>query len=123
MIAVLVIHVLGKTMASAFDLIVDQLADPQAQWSLGTFGAIAEFMRDPDEPADISQDETSMAVVTPRGGLPLLARANLPPGAVETITTQGWSPRVPLCPPPPEAAMERRALPSPLCSHTDGPCA
>src|SRR2546421_117968 len=106
-------------MASAFELIVDQLADPHAQWSLGTFGAIAEFMRDPDEPADISQDETSMAVVTPRGGIRLLARANLRPVAFETITTQDWSQRVAFCLPAAEAAMNRRAALTELGPDTD----
>ena len=43
-------------MAGAFELIADQLADPEAQWSLGTFGAIAEFMRDADEPAEIARE-------------------------------------------------------------------
>ena len=41
-------------MANAFELIEAQIADPDAQWSLGTFGAIAEFMRDADEPAEIA---------------------------------------------------------------------
>ena len=45
-------------MASAFELIEAQLADPDAQWSLGTFGAIAEFMRDADEPAEIAHAES-----------------------------------------------------------------
>src|SRR6187431_1903482 len=56
-------------MASAFELIADQLADPEAQWSLGTFGAIAEFMRDADEPAEVVREEPVAAVVTPRGGV------------------------------------------------------
>src|SRR4051794_3513454 len=97
-------------MASAFELIVDQLADPHAQWSLGTFGAIAEFMRDPDEPADIVQDESSMSVVTLRGGIRLVARPNLRPIAFETITTQAWSQRVAFCLPAAESAMSRRAV-------------
>ena len=71
-----------------FGLIADQLADPNAQWSLGTFGAIAEFMRDADEPAEIVRGEMSMSVVTPRGGIRLLAHPDLRPVAFETITTQ-----------------------------------
>jgi len=97
-------------MASAFDLIADQLADPHAQWSLGTFGAIAEFMRDADEPAEISQNETSMAVVTPRGGIRLEARPHLRPIAFETVSTLAWSQRVAFCLPEPESAMNRRAV-------------
>src|SRR5947209_10481025 len=96
-------------MPGAFELIVDQLADPQAQWSLGTFGAIAEFSRDADEPAEIAREETAMSVVTPRGGIRLLAHANLRPIAFETITTQDWSQRVAFCVPTAESAMNRRA--------------
>ena len=64
-------------MAGAFDLIAGELADADAQWSLGTFGAIAEFSRDADEPAEIQHGEMSCAVVTPRGGI-RLARASGP---------------------------------------------
>ena len=49
--------------ASVFELITAQLDDPQAQWSLGTFGAIAEFMRDPDEPASVSRE----SIPVPKG--------------------------------------------------------
>src|SRR5437588_7907402 len=97
-------------MASAFELIVDQLADPHAQWSLGTFGAIAEFAREPDEPAGIVREETSISVVTRRGGIRLVARPNLRPIAFETITTQAWSQRVAFCLPVAEAAMNRRTV-------------
>lgn len=96
--------------SSTFDLIAGQFADTDAQWSFGTFGAIAEFMRDPDEPAEIASDETSMSVVTPRGGIQLEARANLRPIAFETITTQAWSQRVAFCLPDAESAMNRRSV-------------
>jgi hypothetical protein len=97
-------------VSNTFDLIAGQLADPDAQWSLGTFGAIAEFMRDPDEPADIARGETWMSVVTPRGGIRLEALPNLRPVAFETITTQAWSQRVAFCLPEAESAMGRRAV-------------
>jgi hypothetical protein len=97
-------------MADVFELIVEQLADTGAQWSLGTFGAIAEFMRDADEPAEISQSETSMAVVTPRGGIRIDARPDLRPIAFETITTSAWSQRVAFCLPEAASAMRRRPV-------------
>jgi len=97
-------------MASAFELIAAQLADSDAQWSLGTFGAIAEFMRDADEPADILRSEISCAVVTPRGGIRLLAHPDLRPVAFETIATQGWSQRVAFCLPENASAMSRRTV-------------
>jgi len=97
-------------MPGAFDLITEQLADPEAQWSLGTFGAIAEFMRDADEPAEILHSEISCAVVTPRGGVRLLAHPELRPIAFETVTTQAWSQRVAFCLPQAASAMSQRGL-------------
>jgi len=97
-------------MAGAFDLIAEQLADAEAQWSLGTFGAIAEFMRDPDEPAEIQHGEMSVSVVTPRGGLRLLAHPDVRPVAFETIATQGWSQRVAFCLPEKASAMSGRTV-------------
>jgi hypothetical protein len=105
-------------MAGAFELIADQLADPEAQWSLGTFGAIAEFMRDADEPAEIVREAHSISVVTPRGGIRLEALPGLRPIAFETITTQSWSQRVAFCLPEAESAMNRRAVLSELGPDT-----
>jgi len=95
-------------MAGAFDLITEQLADPEAQWSLGTFGAIAEFLRDADERAEIQHGEMSASVVTPRGGIRLLAHPDLRPIAFETVTTEAWSQRVAFCLPRAAATMSRR---------------
>ena len=97
-------------MASAFDLITDQLADPEAQWSLGTFGAIAEFSREADELVDIQHGEMSMSVVTPRGGIRLLAHPDIRPFAFETVTTQSWSQRVAFCLPEAASAMSQRKV-------------
>jgi hypothetical protein len=94
--------------ATAFELITAQLDDAQAQWSLGTFGAIAEFMRDADEPAEIARDDSSMSVVTARGGIRLDMRPDLRPVAFETVTTQGWSQRVAFCLAEADSAMNRR---------------
>ena len=97
-------------MASAFELIADQLADPEAQWSLGTFGAIAEFMRDADEPAEVVREEPVAAVITPRGGIRLEVRPGLRPIAFETITTQSWSQRVAFCLSERESTTSRRTV-------------
>ena len=101
----------GELMpADTFEFIVSQLADVDAQWSLGTFGAIAEFMRDADEPAEIVRGELSAFVITPRGGIRLLAHPEIRPVAFETITTQAWSQRVAFCLPEAQSAMNRRAV-------------
>ena len=106
-------------MAGAFDLIAGELADADAQWSLGTFGAIAEFSRDADEPADIQHGEMSCAVVTPRGGIRLLAHPDLRPVAFETIATQGWSQRVAFCLAEKASAMSGRAVLSEVGPDTE----
>ena len=36
-----------ESLSEFFD---NQMKDPNTAWSVGSFGAIAEFMRDPDEP-------------------------------------------------------------------------
>lgn len=61
-----------------FDILKHHALDPQWGWSLGIFGAIAEFMRDPQEPATITDRADAVAVVTARGAL--LARSH--PAAV-----------------------------------------
>lgn len=91
-----------------FELIADQLADVEAQWSLGTFGAIAEFVRDADEPAEIERTDQSASVVTPRGGIRLSEIAGLRPVAFETVTTSSWSQRIAFCLPEAASRMNRR---------------
>lgn len=95
---------------SLIDLISGQIADPEAQWSLGTFGAIAEFSRDAGEPAALATSETSASAVTPRGGIRIDAREGLRPFAFETVTTQAWSQRIVFCLPEQLAAMSRRKV-------------
>ena len=45
------------------DFLGDQLADVQAGWSVGTFGAIAEFTRDPGEPAELRRTGDAISIV------------------------------------------------------------
>ena len=92
------------------DFLAGQIADTDAQWSLGTFGAIAEFMRDPDEPAEVERSDIAVSAVTARGGIRLHVPAGLRPIAFETVTTQAWSQRVAFCLPERESAMGQRAV-------------
>ena len=39
--------------ATIFACLADRMDDSETHWSLGTFGAIAEFMRDPDEQVEL----------------------------------------------------------------------
>lgn len=49
------------------DLLADKLAQPGIGWSIGVFGALAEFERDPAEPAELRD----LSVATPRGAIRL----------------------------------------------------
>jgi uncharacterized protein DUF6925 len=52
-----------------FEFLAAQMADPRTNWSLGTFGAIAEFARDADEPLTLSRRDVALAANTARGDI------------------------------------------------------
>ena len=56
-------------VANKCEFLAAQMADHEANWSLGTFGAIAEFMRDADEPVALSNGDACVTAVTARGGI------------------------------------------------------
>ncbi len=74
-----------------------QLRQSDSGWSVGSFGAIAEFMRDPDEPVTFHRDGTALSAVTARGGVRVNAHAHLRLFASESPTAREWSHRVALC--------------------------
>ncbi|ACL63212.1 DUF6925 family protein [Methylobacterium nodulans] len=90
-------------------LLREALADPGTAWSLGSFGAIAEFMRDPDEPVMALPDER-MGMATTRGAIALTACPDLRPVAYETAVASGWNHAVALCLPEDACAMSRRGV-------------
>ncbi|WP_332686214.1 DUF6925 family protein [Bosea sp. (in: a-proteobacteria)] len=92
------------------ELIRTQLLIETTQWNLGTFGAIAEFMRDPDEPATPIDEPGRLAAVTARGGIGFGDLAQLRPFASESVVGAGWSHRVALCLPAESCAMNRRTV-------------
>jgi hypothetical protein len=93
---------------SPFEFVAAQMLDPETQWSLGTFGAIAEFMRDADEPFNFGQHDGLLALTTARGGIRLAPPADLRLVAFETTTRESWSHRVALCLPEHRCEMSRR---------------
>ena len=72
-------------MQDATSLIRTHLGDPRCGWGIGTFGAIAEFHRDPGE-ACHTQDLETLTTVTARGGLQIDPR----PG-IEIVAYEGLS--------------------------------
>jgi hypothetical protein len=95
--------------AAAVDLLQREISNPDTQWSLGTFGAIAEFSRDHDEPVRLAQSAEAVSAVTPRGGIALKPHAAIRPFASEGITKTGWNQRIALCLPAHDCAMNQRA--------------
>ena len=95
--------------AAAIDLLRREIANPDTQWSLGTFGAIAEFARDRDEPVSLVQSDDTVSAVTPRGGIAIRSHPASRPFASEGITRTGWNQRVALCLPEDDCAMNKRA--------------
>jgi hypothetical protein len=92
------------------DLLADHLSDAETAWSIGTFGAIAEFMRDADEEVALERVDGAIAAVTERGGLRIVAHEKMRPVASESLTTQSWSHRVSLCLPEDICAMDGRTV-------------
>jgi len=79
------------------DLLVEHLTDVETTWSVGTFGAIAEFMHDANEVATHDRGNDVVSVVTERGGLRVEAHEAVRPIASESLTAQSWNQRVTLC--------------------------
>ncbi|MGJ5197044.1 DUF6925 family protein [Bradyrhizobium sp. HKCCYLRH1030] len=90
------------------DQLRDFLVDFDTGWSLGTFGAIAEFTRDAEEPVRLLVDLGVIGAVTARGGIRFCANADLRLIASEFPTRDGWSHRVALCLPHASCAMNQR---------------
>lgn len=95
------------------DLLERSLRDPGAGWSVGSFGAIAEFHQDPDEPAAFD-DPSELARATARGGIRIDVEALKVARAVayETLSPKPhrWSQGVALCLEEPLARRQRRTV-------------
>ena len=90
---------------SPVDLISRHLADAQTSWAIGTFGAIAEFHRDADEPVALS----THGAVTARGGIRMQFDLAVKPIAWERPSAgDGWMHGIALCLPVTSGAMNCR---------------
>jgi hypothetical protein len=98
--------VAGSTVIAAF--LAERMADAGTQWSVGTFGAIAEFIRDPDELVGIVCTGGSAAAMTARGGIRITPPRETRLNACETAVGSGWSQRIALCLPRDRCAMGGR---------------
>lgn len=93
---------------SLMDLLASQLADTEAGWSVGTFGAIAEFTREAGEAFDLARSAGDISVVTGKGGVRIVPHPELRLIASESPTSESWSHRVALCLPRDVCAMHGR---------------
>jgi hypothetical protein len=96
-------------MSAAIDLLQREISNPETQWSLGTFGAIAEFSRDADEPVRLVHSDQTVSALTSRGAIVLNAVAAPRAFASESLTRTGWNQRVSLCLPQQACGMNQRA--------------
>ncbi|WP_455960488.1 DUF6925 family protein [Methylorubrum aminovorans] len=102
----------GRSWAESADLealLRNALADASVAWSLGSFGAFAEFMREADEPVRALPD-ARIGLATARGAIALTPSADLRPVAYETGFSDGYNHAVALCLPLSACAMSRRSV-------------
>lgn len=85
------------------------LADPEHAWSLGSFGARAEFSRDAGEPFT-PLEGGRLGLATARGAIALRPSPELRPIAYETAFGADWSHAVALCLPEAACALGRRQV-------------
>ncbi len=105
--------------AATIDLLHRAIGDPETQWSRGTFGAIAEFSRDPDEPVTLRQSDDAVSAITARGGIAIRHHPRNRALASEGITRSGWNQRVALCLSEADGAMGHRTVLTELGADTE----
>ncbi|TRW17219.1 DUF6925 family protein [Glacieibacterium frigidum] len=83
-----------------FDDLADLAEDPANGWSIGSFGALGEFVRDADEPAQLVRTSDRLTIVTARGAM-RLERRPLAGLAWESLSSdgRGWGHNLALCVP------------------------
>ena len=82
-----------------------QILDRGNQWSIGTFGGLAEFSRDPGEPFTTSETDDSVSLGTGRGAIRLTATEGIRIAAYESLTRDSWSHGLALCLPESASSM------------------
>lgn len=87
------------------------LHDPSSSFSIGSFGAIAEFHRDADEPLSLDDFE-KLTIATERGGLKIELTEAVMPIAYEALSgrRERWQQGVVFCLPEKAALSERRGV-------------
>jgi len=86
-------------MSDLRSLITSAMDDARHAFSIGTFGAIGEYMRDADEPTARRRDGTAEAVYTDRAALRVTPRDDVKVIAYDTLASDGetWGQAVAFC--------------------------
>jgi len=105
-------------MTAVEDLLSEHLDRPDSGWSIGAFGAIAEFMRDPME-AVVQHERLTLA--TARGAIRIALRGDVAPVAYETVSArpERWLHGVAFCLPRDAARMSARSVITELGPDTE----
>ncbi|MET0248346.1 MAG: hypothetical protein ABW164_01305 [Sphingobium sp.] len=87
-----------------FEEIAKLAMDPLNGWSIGSFGAVGEFVRDADEPTEVRRTSGLIEIVTPRGAMRIAPTMPLAPVAWDSLSGDGesWGHALALCCPRPE---------------------
>lgn len=100
---------MDETAGEVRALLRAALEEATATWSVGSFGAVAEFRRGAGEAAS-DLEGGRLGCVTARGGIALTPPRGLVPVAYETPLDGGWSHAVALCMPASARAAPRRVV-------------
>jgi len=97
---------------SPFDCLCAHLRDPATGWSLGTFGALAEFSRADNEKVTITENPEYIEAITDLGGIRILNHPELRilPYEILSKLENAWSQGAVVCLPEASAGGAGRAL-------------
>jgi len=86
-------------MLNVTEFVARALEDPANGWSMGTFGATGEFVREASEPYEIGVSADIPEIVTARGGLRVVPLDAVHALAYESLSNdgKGWSSTVAFC--------------------------
>ena len=91
-------------MSDIKDLLANAVDDARHGWSVGIFGAIGEFIRDPDEAVHRRSGDGVLEIASDRGAMRLKPRQDVKVIAYDTLGSDGetWGQSVAFCLPKPE---------------------
>lgn len=115
----------SRTAAAVAGLLRRMLADEEVGWSIGTFGALAEFHHVEDDPPPVvNATDTGGEIITARGGIRAASMPGALPVAYEGLSKRpdAWSQALVFCLPAGEAAMGRRTVLTELGPDRDALC-